>query len=66
MNRKTRTLGAVVAALGSLVPLGIQLDRWRIERRQMAAQMLFVAELKACEEMQGRWSRGDCILEEVP
>ena len=61
-QRTALTLGAIVAALGSLVPLGIQLDRYIIERRQMQAQMLIEAEMKACQEMAGRWWRGACDL----
>ena len=61
-RRKKIGVGVIIAAIAGLVPVGIQLDRWRIERRQMQAQMLIEAEMRACSEMGGHWFRGSCEL----
>lgn len=60
MNQKTLVIGAIVTALGGVVTIGIQLDKYLLERQRMKMQMAHEAEVMACEEAGGRWFRGSC------
>jgi hypothetical protein len=52
--------GTVLAVLGGLVTLGIQVDSYIIQRRQLVAQMRFEDQVRDCETTGGRWWRGNC------
>ena len=62
-RRKAAQVGTVLAALGGLVGLVIQVDRYMLERRQIVAQMAFREAVAACEMEGGKWWRGECRLE---
>lgn len=59
-RRKAVQAGTLLAALGGLVALGIQVDRYLLERRQVVAQMAFQEAVRACEMDGGKWFRGEC------
>lgn len=65
-HRKRQALSgaAILAFLTGSVGIAIQVDRWRIERQQMVAQMKFETTVRECEMAGGRWWRGAC--EPVP
>ena len=51
----------VLTVLLALVPVGIEVDKWLMERHQMTAQRAFAKAVQVCEDMGGRWLKGDCI-----
>jgi hypothetical protein len=52
----------ILAVLGGLVALAIQVDNHLIERRQKMAQRAYRAAVAACQEAGGKWWRGSCEL----
>lgn len=50
----------VLAALGGIVTIAMQVDRYLIERRQMVAQMRFEEAVRDCVETGGKWFKGEC------
>ena len=65
-RRRAVQATTVLAVLGGLTTLGIQVDRWRLERKRMVVQLRFDEQVRDCEETGGRWWRGACIDEPVP
>lgn len=60
-RKQALSITAILAALPLLIGSLIQLDRWRIERRQTIAQATYREQVERCEAEGGQWARGDCV-----
>jgi hypothetical protein len=59
-RRKAVNVSVILTAIAALVPTGIMLDKYLIERRQMVKQQNYEAQVKVCETSGGRWFAGEC------
>ena len=63
-RRKAYGIAGILAVLATCVPLAMQVDRYILERRQLAAQATYRQQVERCETGGGKWARGDCVTQD--